>query len=46
MGGAERTQWGPPDSLSILHVIEEPKLKFHKHQRGSAFFETSKTFIP
>ena len=44
-GRAKRTQWGPLDSLSILYVIEKPKLNFQKHKRGSAFFETSKTFI-
>ena len=44
-GRAKRTQWGPLDSLSILYVIEKPKLNFQKHERGSAFFETSKTFI-
>ena len=44
-GKAERTQWGPLDSLSILYLIEKPKLNFQKHERGSAFFETSKTFI-
>ena len=29
-GRAERTQWGPLGSLSILYVIEKPKLNFQK----------------
>ena len=44
-GRAKRTQWGPLDSLSILYVIEKPKLNFQKHERASAFFVTKKTFI-
>ena len=44
-GRAKRNQWGPLDSLSILYVIEKPKFNFQKHERGSAFFETSTTFI-
>ena len=44
-GKAKRSQWGPLDSLSILYVIGEVKLGFQKHQRGSDFFEISKTFI-
>ena len=45
-GRAKRTQRGPIDILSILYVIKKPKLNFQKHDRGSAFFETSKTLIP
>ena len=44
-GRAKQTQWGQLYSLSILYVIEKPKLNFQKHERGSVFFETLKTLI-
>ena len=40
-----RTQWDPLDSISTLTVFQKPKLIFQKPDGGSAFFETTKTFI-
>ena len=37
---------GPPDSLSILYVIGEPKLGLQKNPTIFAFLKVSKTFIP
>ena len=45
-GRAKRTQWGQLDSLSILNVIEKPKLNFQKHVRGSAFLKPRKPLSP
>ena len=36
---------GPVYCLYILYTIDERKLGFQKHQRKSAFFDMSKTFI-
>ena len=45
-GRAERIQWGPLDSIYILYVIGDwgSKIELQKHEWGSAFLETSKTF--
>ena len=37
---------GPLDSLSILYVIDEPKLRLHKYPILSDFLKVPKTFIP
>ena len=40
------TREGPLDSLSILYVIDEPKLGLQKYPTISDFLKVSKTFIP
>lgn len=40
----EHSGWGPFDSLSNVYATGERILKFHRHQRKSAFFEIPKSF--
>ena len=40
------TREGSLDSLSILYVIDEPKLGLQKYPTISDFLKDSKTFIP
>ena len=41
----ERTKWGSLDILYFLYLIEKRKLCIQKHDRGSTFFETSKSLL-